>query len=290
MKRDFSIKICQVVSVSDFADGERIKVKLSPEDDRKDVSELPYAHPILPKLMRIKPQVGEGVLVFLSEIGNGYSNRFYIGPIISQPQFMEKDLYGANSLSLFNGAIKAPDEAISMNPDATGAFAKDNDIAIYGRKKNDIILSENDVKIRCGSRSKSGDKIIFNRTDPSYVLLRHTDDKKEYIGTDTNKTESYRSSATIVADKINLISNKTSPFTTNNKDNLITDEEMEKILKEAHQLPYGDLLVNFLRKFVNVFATHTHPYPGKTPCTPSDFNEVVKYDLDKILSNDIRIN
>ena len=35
MSNGVIIKLCQVISVYDDADGERIKVRLSPDDDRK---------------------------------------------------------------------------------------------------------------------------------------------------------------------------------------------------------------------------------------------------------------
>ena len=288
MNKDILIKICQVISISDDADGERIKVRLSPEDDRRTVDEIPYAHPLLPKMLHVKPRVGEGVLVLLTEVGNGHSNRYYIGPIISQPQYMDRDIFGANSLSLYSGALKAPENALSTNIESIGSFGNDEDIAIYGRKKNDIILTNEDVKIRCGSRVKQNGKIVFNRTDPAFILLRHSDDAK--VDNYSSKNKTYRSNATIVADKINILSNVSSPFKTNDREKLITDEEMQKIISEAHQLPYGDLLVNFLTKFVKVFATHTHPYPGDPPCKPEDFNEVINYDLNTILNENIRIN
>lgn len=282
------LKICPVVSVFDDADGERIKVRLHPEDDRLSDNELPYALPLLPKMIHIKPKVGESVLVLLMEAGNGYSIRHYIGPIISQPQYMEEDDYGLNSLSTYPGASKEPDVAPSTNPDTHGAFAKDEDIAVYGRKKGDIILTNDDVRIRCGSRVRdiaSNGDIVFNRTDPAYLHLKHTDSKRG------NEDDPYRSTATLVADKINLIGNNSKDvFKTTDKENLITDDEMQKIIDKAHQLPYGDILVEFLELFRRTFLNHVHPYPGLPPCQTEDYIQTSTYDLDKILSDSVRIN
>lgn len=279
------IKICQVIEVYDETDGERIKVKLSPEDDRKSIDKIPYAFPLLPKLLHIKPKIGEFVLIILTETDNGHSNRYYIGPIISQPQFMEKDDFLINALSLYPDSYKEPDVAPSTNADSHGAFANDDDVAIYGRKKNDIILSNDDVRIRCGSRLKNNGDIIFNRTDPAYILLRHTDNKNG------NKNNEYRSTATIVADKINLIGNQSKePFKTNDKKDLIDNNEMQKIIDKAHKLPYGDILIEFLEMFVDAFAKHVHPYPGMPPCQTSEYLETITYDLKKILSESVSIN
>lgn len=290
MVKDVILKICKVISVYDDTDGGRIKVLLYPEDDGKDLKDIPYAHPLLPKMLHIKPKLGEAVLVLLTAVNNGYSVRHYIGPIVSQPQFMDGEEFH-HSLSLYRTSSESPDVAVSTNPDSDGAFTKNDDIAIYGRKKNDIIFTENDVRLRCGSRLKD-DKgnVIFNRTDPAYILLRHNDNRAEYTNENDNiKTQHYRSTATIVADKINLISSKTSPFKTNDKENLINETEMLKILNEAHQLPYGDVLVKFLTKFVDAFSKHYHAYPGEKPCE-KPIKEVVDFNLNTILSDNIRIN
>jgi hypothetical protein len=72
----YVIKMAHVESVEDDADGLRIKARLS-QDGRQDINDLPYAYPLLPKTFRTVPKVGEGVLIFLSELGNNNSNRYY---------------------------------------------------------------------------------------------------------------------------------------------------------------------------------------------------------------------
>lgn len=289
MNNGIVIKICQVIDVYDDNDGERIKVRLSPEDDKLADNKIQYAFPLLPKLLHIKPKIGEYVLIILTETNNGYSNRYYIGPIISQPQFLQKDDSLLSAMSLYPGAYKEPDVAPSTNIDSHGALANDDDIAVYGRKKNDIILTDDDVRIRCGSRLQDASvkgNIVFNRSDPAYIHLKHTDSKRGAKG------KEYRSTATIVADKINLIGNQSKePFHTNDRQDMIGDDEMQKIINQAHQLPYGDVLVSFLKLFLRAFAEHTHPYPGMPPCATDEFVETINYDLpNKILSESVRIN
>ena len=106
----YVIKMAQVESVEDDADGLRIKARLS-QDGMKTTSELPYSYPLLPKTFRIVPKVGEGVLIFLSELGNNDSNRYYIGPIISQDQKLNFDQYDygrGTALSLLQGGEIEP--------------------------------------------------------------------------------------------------------------------------------------------------------------------------------------
>lgn len=292
MSKGIGIKICQVIDIYDETDGERIKVRLSPEDDKLTDDKIPYAYPLLPKLLHIKPKLGELVLIILTKPGDGYSNRYYVGPIISQPQYMEKDDYFVNAMSLYPGSYKEPDVAPSLNPDSHGSFANNDDIAIYGRKKNDIILTDDDVRIRCGSRLKdnaSKGNIIFNRSDPAYIHLKHTDNKRG------EKDKEYRSTATVVADKINLIGHQSdTPFRVNNKEHLIDDNEMQKIIEMAHQLPYGDVLIDFLDLFIKTFLSHSHPYPNMPPNPVSSdgtsLTTLREYNLKQILSDTVRIN
>ena len=288
MSNGVIMKICQVIDTYDETDGDRIKVRLSPEDDKKPDDKIPYAFPLLPKLIHIKPKIGEMVLVILTEVNNGHSNRHYIGPIISQPQYIDKDDFMMNALSLYPGSYKEPSIAPSTNVDSHGALANNEDVAIYGRKKSDIILTDDDIRIRCGSRLKDTSvkgNVIFNRTDPAYIHLKHSDGKR---GSDD---DAYRSTATIVADKINLIGNQSKdPYRTNDKKYMIADDEMQKIIDKAHKLPYGDILVEFLKLFIKTFSEHTHPYPGLPPCQTPDFLETTSYNLDKILSDSVRIN
>lgn len=282
------IKICKVISISDENDGERIKVKINPEDNNKNIDDIPYAYPLLPKMIHIKPKVGEAVLIILTEADNGNSNRYYIGPIISQPQYMDMNYFGIESLSLYPDNQMKPDIAPSTNPESNGALASDDDIAIYGRKKNDIILTDDDIRIRCGSRLKDSSVdggIVFNRLNPSYIHLKHSDYERG------KENDTYKSTATIVADKINLIGNQSVlPFKTTDKEHLINDGEMQKIIETAYRLPYGDVLVDFLKLFVNTFLTHSHPYPGETPCETDEYKKLRDYPIDSMLSESVRIN
>jgi hypothetical protein len=74
------------------------------------------------------------------------------------------------------------------------------------------------------------------------------------------------SSATVVADEINLISNCGNPyFDVYNTDEQITDKTMKEIVEKAHVLPYGDTLVEFLLLFLQMFKSHSHKYSNLPP-------------------------
>ena len=279
------LRIAIVVDTFDENDGKRIKVRLLPEEARLSVSELPYAFPLLPKMVHVMPKVGEAVLILTAKLDNTHSQRFYLGPIIHQPQFMNFDSYELGATTLLDGGVNSPSIAPSYIPDSIGSFPKDEDIALVGRKDTDIILGEDDLRIRCGVHlTDSGDdtKVEFNKTTPSYIKLKHHN---------TPLNDNSNSTATIVSENINLISTIGSPYIeTSNKDELITDDAINKILEEAHVLPYGDILVKFLKIFITAFKNHTHAYSGLPPVQDISYNTLEDFDLNDILSKNIRIN
>lgn len=294
------IKICTVISVDDPLKGDRIKVRLFPEDSRKSENEIPYAYPLLPKMLHILPKVGESVLILLTGVGDGNSNRYYVGPIVSQIQTIADSV--VNALSLYPDTDTAPQMAHTKIPDTKGAFCEDEDIAIYGRKGCDVIMKDNDIRIRCGARISENNNnsflkqlnytpTTFNNLSPAYIKMKYNQTPVSVIHEKTGFEQKYNSTATIVADQINLIANegRTNFGTTDNVD-LITDEEMENIMKKAHLLPYGDTLVEFLRYFLRMFKEHAHPYPGDPTILPSGHQDFFNYDLNQILSKNVRIN
>ena len=290
---NINIKICEVISVDDIYESGRIKVRLYPEDDRRSIGDIPYAYPLLPKMLSISPKIGEAVLILLTADGDGFSNRYYIGPIISQLPNLNYDGYYSGALSTYDDAMYKTKVSHTLINDAKGAFGDKEDVTFYGRKGTDIILKEDDVRIRCGARIESNNKIekSFNRINPSYLKLKYSDEPITVVNQKTGVQHTYNSTATLVADQINLIANNADNYfnTTDNVD-LITDEEMKKIIETAHVLPYGDVLVEFLKYFLRMFKEHAHPYPGMPTILPSGNENFFNYDLNQILSKNIRIN
>ena len=106
------------------------------------------------------------------------------------------------------------------------------------------------------------------------------------------------STATIVADKINLFSNKSTETPngvkfTDVKD-LMTDEDINKTLEETYKLPYGEKLVKLLKTMISIFCAHTHDYIALPPNAlfVEEMETAAKEPLDqgKLLSDSIRIN
>lgn len=291
--KDILIKMAQVESVIDDADGLRIKARLS-QDGTIATKDLPYSFPLLPKTIQSVPKVGEGVLIFFSELGNNNSNRFYIGPVLSQPQFQEYESYfygRGSSVSLMQGSSVKPLEKIS-NFDATrGAFPNVNDVALVGRKTEDVILKDGEVDIRCGIRGKAANHesllgdVIFNTQSPSYIQLKY---KKGLVVSEGREADSV---INMVADKINLISHRDKNyFNLTDQDELIKESDLDTIMSQLHQLPYGDILLDVLIKMRNAIVNHVHPYPGLPPCLDQHIVSLNGTDFNKILSDNVRIS
>ena len=283
------IRFCKVLSIDDETDSDRIKVRISPEDNSKSLKNIDYAFPLLPKALHVKPKIGEAVLVVLATANDGNSQRYYIGPVISQDHRMYKDPYFMGADSFLKGAPKKLDVAPSMDPEKKGILPNDDDIVIRGRKNTDIQITEDDIRIKSGVKVVSESnkyKMVFNTKNPSYAKFKyHT----------KPLTDGTCSTATVVAEKINLLSTSSpEAFNLTDRDNLITDEELNKVIESAYKLPYGEKLVDFLVTFVNAFTNHTHDYsmlpPNEAFLTSLKNKKAEMLDNGQMLSDTVRIN
>lgn len=307
MKLQFDPYIGKAIEVKqDEYHGELIKVRIEDLDTKRTDDQIPYAYPLIPKMLHIKPKKGEGVIVFVDRTGGVKgTQRYYIGPVISQPQkFMEESMSSGVRL-LANGG-RNPDASIDNKGISNGTMPEDGDVALLGRKNSDVILSDNEVKIRAGVRKHDpfGNTVEFNRQSPAFIKLKYHESplKSEELENKVGSHPSTKSTATIYADKINLISpsgDKVAEMETGeNAGDLIGDEELEKLIQKAHSVPYGDVLCDFLSLFLKMYMMHSHPSPGDPPIN-GDPESVIfygKYGVDKdslenkLLSKDIRIN
>ena len=265
MAGNYIYKFGKVVSITDNEDGGRIKVYVRGEDSPNyNISDLPYAFPLLPKHLFVKPQVGELVFVF-RQSGDSDDERFYIGPIISQSHMLGSDTLAPDSF--LRGGVIAPDVSPLTIPENKGVQPDPSDIALLGRGSTDIIQKKNEIRIRAG---KSSDLKKLNNVNQSYVQLKY--DQPNSLG-----------QINIVSNKINLLShNSKIKFNLNDPTSLITDEEFVKILKNAQQLPLGNSLVEYLELQRKAFSTHIHPYAGMSPDAEQiEVKNYLAYDLNK---------
>ena len=281
IENNIILRLGQVVSVDDEYGAGRIKVRLT--EDKFD-KEVPYAYPLLPYMLHILPKVGEAVFVICSDIKSTNSTRFYIGPLIHQPQFVNYDSF-PNSTSLMKGFNQTTLPSYKRDPDANGCYPKKDEIGILSRKDSDLIFSDNDVRLRCGVHltDKNDElKSVFNKQTPTFIKLKKHD---KNFSNNTNTT------ATIVSENINLISTVGSPeFNLIDSNESISDADMANIIENAHQLPYGDILLNFLKLFLKTFNNHTHAYSGLPPVPDINFETLNNFDTNTILSKNVKIN
>ena len=285
------VKVAQVESVEDTSDGLRIKARTQDDGTSGDI---PYAFPLLPKTFQSVPKVGEAVMIINAKLGVNSSNRYYIGPILSQRQFTNYEPYKygkGSSLSLLQNGTTTPLEKISNFAQTEGAFPNTNDIAMVGRKGEDIILKDGEIDLRCGIRSeaiKDGSlfgNVVFNKYSPSYIQMKYNRGK---IATNNGFSDGV---INIVSDKINLISHQDiNNFNLTDNKELIKDSDLPQIMEKLHQLPYGDLLVDALNKIISAVLNHVHPYPGLPACKDSTVMQMAGINLDSILSTNVRIS
>lgn len=277
----------------------RIRARFPHDNGQGDDKNLPWVWPLLPKAFQTAPKIGEAVLVMNTDPSNPNSQRYYIGPIISQPQYQYKNAYD-DATTMLKGEMHEPIASIDTNPDTKGSFPKQSDVAVVGRKSEDIILRDDEINIRAGIRQKPAESsglrdqgyIIFNNINPAYIQLKFNN-TGGYTG---NANGDYHSSINMVADKINLISNKdTSSIVTDNihgADELISDDKLPSIMNALHQVPLGDKLVYLLKIMRGAIMNHVHPWAGMQQCGDwAGFIPLLeKYDIDSILSDNVRIS
>lgn len=300
------VHIGKVVSVYDDSDGLRIKVNVKHDTIEKSM----IAFPLLPKTIQTVPKVDEAVLVIFSQLNNRESQRYYIGPIISQPQYMAKAPYNHNgekspATSLIDGSKTSPLPKISSFAITSGAFPEIEDVALVGRHTEDITLKDGEIDIRCGVRTTAlgsentefdnpkerdangllGD-VVFNSTNPGYIQMKYRKSKGESI-------------INMVSDKINLLTYEkgkmysiplTNPSSAGqSKEFLIKTSDMDILMELLHPIPYGDKIVQALQIIMHVLENHVHSFPGK-PATPDSTLMLSLVRSMDMVNNDIRIN
>lgn len=297
-KIDF-IKFCKVISVEDSYGADMIYAQVMPEDnsaDKEHIGEYEKsfkAFPMLPKMFRVKPKPGEAVFVFTTT-NDANSQRYYIGPIITQDDRMYNEPY-EDAEAYTRGGYTDFGQNKRENDRLNGAFPNDNDVVIRGRKNADIYVTDNDVKLRAGvKKCENGNEsnISVNLENPAFVKVKYHENP--ILDSEVNST------VTVVADKINFFGNKSYDpevhLTNKERDNeLIEDDKLEELMKDAHQLPYGDKLIEILKEIIRVLKDHTHPYSMCKPTQNPLFDKLNQQytnllEQEQLLSDTIRIN
>ena len=296
-----TIQIGVVCSVDDPQSLGRIKVKIPGQqtqggDDGIAISDLPWCYPLIPKFFTSVPKVGEGVFIMVQTKMKTSSDRLYFGPIISQLSNLELDPVATTALSPFTFGIISPKTDPNTIPALKGVFPLIDDIAIQGRYNTDFIFRENHILIRAGKfiespiNANNPYPFQFNITTPAYIQIKNNININQPVN---------GSVMNMVANKINLLTHLDGNprYNLANQDDQLSDDEILNILETAHPLPFGDLLVQYLKLLKNAFLNHVHSSNGTPPTDLSIGTKNVKNfmtnstDLEnRMLSRNIRIN
>ena len=320
-KYDNLFHIGKVVSVTDPEAMGRIKVYIDGPASRGGDNEtvglydsngdlnpnvLPYAIP-MNSMFSSQPKIGETVFIFCFDNKKPFVDRIYFGPVISQPKDLNFEPFG-NSTPLKGLSISNinPNKSVYTIPELIGVFPDPQDVSVQGRYNTDITQKNNEVLIRAGkfksstpSKESGGNPYNFSFNSKTQAFIQIKNDVVTTKETE-NQSEERGSITNIVSNKINLLTHKDgSPSISLNPNDLLSDAEMEKILSEAHQLPFGDVLLDYLKLLKNAILYHVHNGNGNpaTDLTASgniqavaDFKAKAD-DLEKsMLSKNIRIN
>lgn len=306
------VQIGIVASVDDPDSLGRIKVAINGPahkggDDGTALADLPWCYPMVPKFFSSTPKVGEGAFILILNDKKTHADRLYFGPVISQLSNLNYDSINSTALSSFSFAITNPLSNFDTIPALKGIFPKVDDIALQGRYNTDVILRKNEILIRAGKFVESQPSDVnpfsfqFNDTTQGYFHIRNNIYLEQLDINNTNKEKG--SVVNIVGNKINLLThaNGTPRFDLMNQENQISDEVILEILQKAHPLPFGDLLIEYLKLLKNALLNHVHNAYGQAPPTDliSGGNGVLNVaefkkkssDLEnRMLSKNIRIN
>lgn len=303
------VKYGVVVSIDDSNDMGRIKVRIKGTtslggDDDKTNDQLPFAFPLLPKHLQVTPKIGETVFVFVFRNNLEHADRLYIGPIISQPQKLDDDRYDLTSLAGFTFGTIAPNVAPSTIPELKGVFPPKDSVSIQGRFNTDITQKPNEIVLRAGKfefsevSEQNPYNFKFNSKTQGFIQIKND----VVVQLANNNQAAKKGSVTnIVSSKINLITHENgSPrFNVTNQENLISDDELTRILTEAHPIPFGDILLEYLILMKEALFYHVHNGNGNQPTDLTIFGnkqalasfKAKADELEKLmLSKNIRIN
>lgn len=300
------LRLCRVVEgVEDPHDAGRIKVDINGIDSYETtVENLKWCFPLLPKLLHVRPKPGETVLVIFETIDSEKDNRYYIGPVLSQPYFYNLETFSTTSLNGLDDARSDMVENPKNNKEYKLTFPTDEDIALIGRKNAEIILRENEVRMLCGQQESPDNEKYIQRmnfsSNPAYIQMKYFQkgmSPKIKNGPMSGQNSSQINSVVnIGADKINFVNEKNAhkmlgyDSDTGNVSEENIYNEIKHIIEDGHQLVYGDLLIEYLKKFINLFRIHTHPFPGTPPALSETNSAIVNENLDRMLVEYIHLS
>ena len=276
------------------------------KDKDANLDQMPLCVPLLPEFMHVRPQIGETVLVLLENPSDPTSARYWIGPIITQQTNLQyQSFQSAQAIynkASFNGNQIGGNPSTINNNDAGSLFAKQDEIAFQGKKNSDLVLGNNEVKLRTGI-FKNLTEFKENTDYPCQIELKIVEQPIATSGVrvaDAELNASFEpfSQQNIKASNINLISPE-GKFRkiSSAKAELAYNPRLNDFGEEAktlHPAVLGDELVNILYLIISYMFSHIHT--PQNPPLPNNFAFELQKFRNKnflsaqILSNHVRLN
>jgi hypothetical protein len=218
---------------------------------------LPNCFPLIPKMLSPIPKVGETVLLFMYSADDRYSDRFYVGPLISNLNLIDKQTLNAGSTANLSTGFYLPQKDLSKVESVKGVYAdydSNNTYTLNGRDNADIVFKPSEVLIRAG-KFISNKPLEFNNVNPAFIQIKngfnYTDNVNNAIVAITGSGKKSKpqkiSVNNIVADKINLLNPASMRVPelereVNELKNLIEENNKYKLSKEKE---YDDILLKY---------------------------------------------
>ena len=282
-------------------------------NNTSDCIEIPWSTPFLPKHFQSLPKVNEIVKVVIYDTTKPNLNREWVGPIISLRDKISYDSYNTAGSTMNTALIFAtsdPTDRIELKKRGgfTGGFPEPLDIAIQSRNNADIvlptfqtnngnILKGGEVLIRAGKllAETDGVNLKLNDINPAYFRLKVLDNTlSSNRNTPVNPNVVPETHTMLFSDFISIVSHKNGEKGTDGikKINPIieTDDEIRNLQTNLQPLIRGNFLIEFLELLRKYVAYHNHPYNGLPATDTVTKLDILKFDLNKLLSTNIRIN
>lgn len=282
-------------------------------NNTSDCVEIPWSTPFLPKHFQVLPKVNEIVKVVIYDISKPNLNREWVGPITSLRDKISFDSYNTAGSTMNTALIFAtsdPTDRINLKKRGgfTGGFPEPLDVAIQSRNNADIvfptfqknngnILKGGEVLIRAGKliTDTDGVNLKLNDINPAYFRLKVLDNNLDpRKNTPVNPNVAPETHAMLFSDFISIVSHKNGEQGSNGikKINPIieTDNDIKSVHTSLQPLIRGNFLIEFLELLRDYVANHNHPYAGLPATNANSKPDILKFDLNKLLSTNIRIN
>lgn len=267
--------------VVEILEGHRLRVRIDGIDSRISDENLAICYPLLPLFLKMNPEVGEVVDVFLGDVSQPQDDRRWVGPTITQYSYLDGQPYLASSVVVNrDGFFKQhQQEDPSTRPAAKDLFPdkrNNRDQVWLGRGNTDILQSNRQIRLRAAKHRK-GKPLEKNLENPATLALHVTDD-----GT--------TSAVAALADKIYLMGHQGNPLVAGTRLGQVTDELLAEMEANTHPATLTNHLIELMGLLRQAFLLHAHGYDGMSLLKTEVVKRLEEFDLSLLASKSVRIN